>query len=314
VDQALRPMSTAQVLDRTFFLYRRNFWLFAGIAGLPPAFLLVAQLIGLMISSKPDGLAGSVAGIAAIGIGVIVGVVVYVIGYALATGASVYAVSRAHLGQTTTIAQAYRSVRNRVRAIIGTSIGVGLLFAFAGGILVLLTAGLTSVLIRAMGMAGWFIMVPVWAVEIFFLIKFALRYSIAVPACVLEKLDSGASMTRSFSLAQGAEGKLFLIVLLNTVIVVALTLVLSIPTLVGTGLAAAKGTPAPISYQVMQMLASFLASTLSGPISIIAFSLVYYDQRVRKEAFDLTLMMEAIGQAHPPMAMSASAGTPSSIG
>ena len=32
-------------------------------------------------------------------------------------------------------------------------------------------------------------------------------------------------------------------------------------------------------YQLMQALASFMSSTLSGPISIIAFSLVYYDQR-----------------------------------
>ncbi len=68
-----------------------------------------------------------------------------------------------------------------------------------------------------------------------------------------------------------------------------------------------------MQYQIMQALASFIASTLSGPISIIAFSLVYYDQRVRKEAFDLTLMMEAIGQA-PPQAAAASAGTPASIG
>jgi len=29
---SLRPMSTSQVLDRTFFLYRKNFVLFAGIA------------------------------------------------------------------------------------------------------------------------------------------------------------------------------------------------------------------------------------------------------------------------------------------
>ena len=121
-------------------------------------------------------------------------------------------------------------------------------------------------------------------------------------------------MKRSFSLAQGAEGKLFLILLLNTVIVFALTIVLSLPFLVATGIAAAKGAQAPIPYQIMQKLAGFLASTLSGPISIIATSLVYYDQRVRKEAFDLTLMMEAIGQAPPPMAMGASAGTPTSIG
>src|SRR5256885_8854898 len=32
MDLALRPMSTSQVLDRTFYLYRNHFVLFAGIA------------------------------------------------------------------------------------------------------------------------------------------------------------------------------------------------------------------------------------------------------------------------------------------
>jgi hypothetical protein len=31
-----------------------------------------------------------------------------------------------------------------------------------------------------------------------------------------------------------------------------------------------------------------------GPLATIAFSLVYYDERVRKEAFDLQLMMTTI--------------------
>ncbi len=36
MDASLRPMSTSQVLDRTFFLYRNNFVLFAGIALITP--------------------------------------------------------------------------------------------------------------------------------------------------------------------------------------------------------------------------------------------------------------------------------------
>lgn len=317
MDQALRPMSTAQVLDRTFFLYRNNFWLFAGIAALPPAFLLVAQLLGAMLSSRSDSLSSSgaaIAGMAAIGIGAIIGVVLYVIGYALATGASVYAVSRKHLGQTITITEAYNSVKDRVGSIIGTSVLQGLLFAIVGGLAVLIAAGITSVLISAMGTIGVAIVVPVWAALIFFLIKFGVRYMIAIPACVLEKLSSSQSLSRSFSLAQGAEGKLFVTVLLNGVIVIALTFFFMIPSLVITGVSATKGVTPPLWSQIIEMVASFLASTLSTPISLIAFSLVYYDQRVRKEAFDLTLMMEAIGQAPPPRAMSASAGTSDSIG
>jgi hypothetical protein len=33
---------------------------------------------------------------------------------------------------------------------------------------------------------------------------------------------------------------------------------------------------------------------LVGPLATIVFSLLYYDERVRKEAFDLQLMMQAL--------------------
>ncbi len=313
MDQTLRPMSTSQVLDRTFFLYRRNFWLFAGIGMLPPAFVLVAQLIALTIPKGANNLAGSVAGIATIGVGVIVGVVVYLIGYALATGASVYAVSNAHLGKTTTISQSYRSVSDRVAAIIGTSICMGLVIGVVIAGAVGATALLSNALAKAMGGISAVIIIPVWVVEIVFLMRFVLRYSLAIPACVLEKLGPVESLKRSFALARGTEGRVFLVYLLFGIIIFVLSLVFSIPVFVGIGVATTKGA-LPIQYQIAQLFASFLASTLSGPVSIIAISLVYYDQRVRKEAFDLTLMMEAIGHAPPPMAMSAAAGTSDSIG
>jgi hypothetical protein len=309
MDQALRPMSTAQLLDRTFFLYRRNFILFAGIAVFPPAFVLVAQMIGFAIPKAENNLPGLANGIAATSAGVIVGILLYLIGYSVATGASIYAVSNAHLGKTTTISQSYRSVSNRVGAIIATSICTGLVI-FAVCVIAIL-AGVA--LAKVMGPSSAFILIPGGAIGIFFLIRLLLRYSIATQGCVLEKLGPVQSIKRSFFLTRGSEGRIFLIILLNVIIVTALTLVFSIPTFVGTGLVATKGSQPPMQYQLMQALASFMASTLSGPISIIAFSLVYYDQRVRKEAFDLTLMMEAIGQA-PPQAAAASAGTPVSIG
>lgn len=314
MDRTLRPMSTGQVLDRTFSLYRSNFWLFAGIAALPPAFVLVAQIIGFFAPKAANTLTASGAGIAALGFGFVVGVILYLIGSALATGASVYAVSNAHLGKPTTIGMSYSAVSGRVLAIIGTSICMGLLFFVAGMAVIVPLAVLMPFLGKMMGNSSLLIMIPAGAVAIFFLLKFFLRCSLAVPACVLEKTGPIESLKRSVSLASGAEGRIFLILLLFFAIVIAFTLVFSIPTFIGLGIAATKGGQPPIQYEIMQALGSFMASTLSGPIYTVAFALVYYDQRVRKEAFDLTLMMEAIGQAPPPMQMGASAGTPTSIG
>jgi hypothetical protein len=45
---------------------------------------------------------------------------------------------------------------------------------------------------------------------------------------------------------------------------------------------------------VASLTATFISQCLVGPLATIAFSLVYYDERVRKEAFDLQLMMTTI--------------------
>jgi hypothetical protein len=49
--------------------------------------------------------------------------------------------------------------------------------------------------------------------------------------------------------------------------------------------------PAIFSGEVAQQVISTVVSILLHPVSAIALTLVYYDQRVRKEAFDIERMM-----------------------
>jgi len=46
--------------------------------------------------------------------------------------------------------------------------------------------------------------------------------------------------------------------------------------------------------QLWQGVGNFLSTSLVGPLVTIALTLVYYDQRVRREGFDLQLMMAAL--------------------
>jgi len=308
----LRPMSTSQVLDRTFWLYRRNFWLFAGIAALPPALGFVAQLAILVFPRIFSNSTREIP-VLSIGIGVILFALLYLVGYALATGASVYAVSNTHLGKPITIAEAYAAVGDRVVAILLTGLLMVVMFAgMAIGFALVFgaVAGVASML-GLKGIVAALLTFVVVMVEVVFFVWIFLRLSLVVPVCVLEKLGAVQSLKRSFSLARGTAGRLLIVILLSSAVTVALVVVFSIPFFIGAALS--KGEPA-IQYQVIQQFAGFLAGTLGTPISLIAFVMVYYDQRVRKEAFDLTLMMEAIGQAPPPKAMETSAGSPNSIG
>jgi len=55
-------------------------------------------------------------------------------------------------------------------------------------------------------------------------------------------------------------------------------------------------------------IANFLGGAMAGPVTTIALVLVYYDQRVRKEAFDLQVMMESVAPASPVQAATAAPG------
>ena len=48
---ALRPLSTGELLDRTFSLYRSHFGLFLGIFALPHLVVLAFQCLGVAIKS-----------------------------------------------------------------------------------------------------------------------------------------------------------------------------------------------------------------------------------------------------------------------
>ena len=119
---ALRPMSTGEVLDRTFNLYRNNFQLFAGIATILSLLSLVGALLlvfmgGGALTATPDlrNPGAFVLLILAWGIGYLL---CYLVGYALSQGATIYAVSKVHLGQRTTIKESYNKIRPQLGSII----------------------------------------------------------------------------------------------------------------------------------------------------------------------------------------------------
>jgi hypothetical protein len=132
-------MSTSQVLDRAFHLYRNNFWVFAGIAALPPAVYLAAQASALLTPLIPVLRMDAVASGIFLGVGFVAVAVLYLLALSLATGATVYAVSRVHLGHAVRIGESYRAIRplmwRIVRIVVSTAI------RFTGAVMVAVAAG-----------------------------------------------------------------------------------------------------------------------------------------------------------------------------
>ncbi len=312
----LRPMTTGEILDRTFNMYRRNFWLFVGIAALPPALMLVVGLLMVGITSAnlatatPSSAASAAVVVA--GIGMFLGSIAYLIGWAIAQGATVFAVSAVHLGRSTTIRDSYARVKGKYGRLLNIIITI---FIRVGGTMILcflVPMLLTLVPLAVKGSspaAGVFygivmgiaVLIGMIAAVAFSLYLFAI-YSLAVPSCVLEDLKARAALKRSRFLAKGSIRKILaiyqLVVVLNVGISGGILFPLQFAQL------AVKAAMWHIVLAVIYQMAAFVVGAVVGPLAGIALALVYYDERVRKEAYDIQLMMEAVagGQSVPVLA------------
>lgn len=299
----LRPLTTGELLDRTFYLYRNNFVLFAGIAALAAvllaaAFALLFALGFTLPTPGPD--LDPRAVFTALGIYIGVLALFFLVGASLVTGATVYAVSRVHLGQLGSIRESYAKVFPRIGRLIVIVLSVFLrmvgmvVLAYLAIIPIAILAGLIIAASRGNSVVATVVsfVLVIGAVILVYGLAFYvyLKYSLGVHACMLENTGIIASLKRSEFLTKGALWRIFLINLLMILIAVALNLALSWP---GELLL----RPASIIGIIWPFLATFFAYSISFPIQTIAVALAYYDQRVRKEALDLQLMMESVSQA-----------------
>jgi len=263
---ALRAMTVGELLDRTFFFYRKHFLLFVGLAGLPHLVLLAVQLLAVVFRSGEQ----VAARILAAAVTTLLTALVYLAVVAVSQGTTVIAVSRMHLGREPSIAEAYGAIKGRfftlvlIMLVAGLATGVGLVLLIIPGILI------------------------------------ALMLSLAIPVAVLERTGVWAALTRSAELTKGNRGRIFVIYFLFAVLTYIFYSLWEIPIIVAAGVLARQSARGlPVWTQVAFPVGQFLTQCLVSPLLTIALSLVYYDQRVRKEAFDLEHMMSQLDGRAP---------------
>ncbi|HEY6250572.1 MAG TPA: hypothetical protein VI685_11480 [Candidatus Angelobacter sp.] len=293
MDSFLRPMSTAEILDRTFNLYRNNFLLFAGIAILPAALGLILDLAGVAarITVPVRGRGIMETQLMFLGFEFLVFFVMTVIGGGIATGVTVYAVYSQQLGQSASLTGSYRKALAQWFKVIVTAILVFLLvmavILLAGG---LMLAGSIWVLFQLRTGETTTVVTVIGAVVAVFLMWLYLtaRYSLVVPSLLLDKTSIFRSFRRSRFLARGTTNRIFLVFLLTAILGLVLSWTFQIPIVV-------SGIRRHYLFaRICSDVVQFISRMLAGPIATIAVALIYIDQRVRKEAFDIQLMMDAI--------------------
>jgi hypothetical protein len=267
----LRPLSLGEILDRTFSLYRRHFLLFLGITALPQLLVLALNLVQSMRMEIPatrtpapvEQLQSS--GLMAFSfVGFFVGLIVYLVAYLFAQGGTVFAVSELYLGRQTSIGASLSRMRGQLGSLFG----------------VILLNGL------AVMVATIFLIIPG--------IYLACRLITCIPAALLEDLGPRASLERSFRLTKDNAGRSFVIFLLYFIMLYAAILLFMFPFLFMAGLSAKEPGMMRLWLSLSQV-GNSIAAVLVSPFLTIATAVFYYDLRVRKEAFDLQVMMNPSG-------------------
>lgn len=296
----LRPLSFGEILDGTFTLYRRYFLLFVGIAALPNAVLLIAQLVPqLLVGARASPQAGVAASMSMAGLLILV----YLPLVFFSIGANCHAVSEIYLGRTTSVAHAYQAVTSAFWSLVGTAMLVGLAVGLAGifpiGVGVGLMATKTAIGIAA----GLLLLLFGVAVAIWL----GLRFSLISPVVVLEQEGGIGAMRRSAFLLQKNLLRVFGVYAVFALIGMVAVWLFQMPLAVVIAVIATRQGPLAGSLGIAA-LSNFLAAisnTLVAPLLYIGITLLYYDTRIRKEAFDLQIMASLIRRPSPTPQVSA---------
>jgi len=318
---ALRPSTLGEILDRTATIYRSRFLVFLGIASLPAGVILSCAAVMVLFFAWL-GTEGNAAGPLVVGVASIlffvVGLLVFLpvcIGAAgLGAGAMNHAAAAAFENHSITIRGAYQRAWKRGWQYIGLLVLEGLILVVAPGVVWTILIFIFAMGQVAAGKSSAEAGAAAGAVVLLFLaamglyaVFMLLMLCLSFPACVVENVGAGTAMKRAISLSKGTRGRILVLYILGMVLRWGISMVLMIPVILIVALVPGLDTPqhARVIGSVMLVLiygGSFLVRALTKPIYTIAQVLFYYDQRIRKEGYDIEWLMRQAGMVPSPAA------------
>ncbi|MGA2888131.1 MAG: hypothetical protein ABSE51_08775 [Terracidiphilus sp.] len=310
MNEPLCPLSLAEILDRTFHIYRTKFLAFAGLAAIPALAMMVIHSTDTVWLHLRSHVHSSDRG------GVLAWNFIISLGFyhvssflgLLILPASVKLASEIILGENGTLLFSLFFVATRWRSyllvavlkisaqlVIPEILMTALLFGAAG--IEVVTgdvsheAGILAFLVVLLLVAGC---IPfVWL---------GACLSLTVAACALEGITGIGVLRRSWSLSKGGRFR----VIFAWLMVVALGLLLDIAvrflfrwSVVFPFNGNQLGNASQHLYVEGLYLLYATVSAFVSPVYSIATTLIYYDQRIRHEGYDVERMMEAAGLNAP---------------
>jgi hypothetical protein len=286
------------ILDRAIQILRARFTLFAGIAVFPG----LAQLVWQLLSVHPNPGIATIASdgqtafeSARYGASFVFSVASLVL-QAIATAASCLAASRVYFGDSITIRSAFGTFTSKAGRLVGLEILRGI---YAGWPLMI--AAFVAVVIGELG-GSIYLQVPVWILGSIPCLALYSRYALAFPACAIENLSAPSAIDRSVNLSQGGRWRICGgFVFPGTAAAVFTYSLIWLIARLKTGSPFLAGSPFVVAG--LNGIVSFIGDLVFVPLSAIVLTVLYYDQRIRREGYDVERMMDAAGMTAPGVSL-----------
>ena len=270
----LQPMSLVDILDGMFSLYRSHFRLFLGIVVVYLVLGFVTSLVSVFgaIAATPST-------------SIVIVVLTFIASVLMAYwvgGGLAYASAQVYLSRDITSQDALQQAWRRYLPFLGST------FLYY---LVVICLSITIIGIP-------------------FAIYFAFRWGLYTFPVLFEETTARNALRRSTELVKGTWWRVFGIMLAISLIALMIAFILQTSyAIIFSSLAGGTGAedgnfletlrllfmPTPIDigwvYYIIRTLGSLIIAGLTMPISVIGYALLYFDLRIRKEAFDIEMQV-----------------------
>jgi hypothetical protein len=204
----------------------------------------------------------------------------------IAQGAVIRVVGDDYLDRPTGVGTALGTALHRIWGLIGYVllelaiwfVGPMALFTAVTALLALAGAGAAAVGMLIVLLIGWLV----------FLVFVYIRLSLGVQALILERISPWAAVRRSWRLTARSFWRIVGFYLVIAIVSAIVSQILDSLTGLVVG-AAPLATEAAV-----QALASGVVGIFTSPFLLILLTLVYYDIRIRREAFDLEMLAQSL--------------------
>lgn len=280
---AIRPRSAIEIVDAAVSLYRDNFKTMAiiGLAAAAPFVVLV--ILGFGTLSRMSNLSAFASHPMAMIPGMMAVGVVMLLWFAVIDGAMTFAASEAYHGRAPTPADAIRGAFGKGLSLVaGNLIRMLIVFgiaAVAAGV-IFITGGDNPVVAFVVGLAVFVLAIHLLA-----------RTFAITSAIVIENASATDGVQRSFFLSKDATLRIVGVAMLCLVIywfaqLISMMLVQGVVQFV-------------LKNPTVTAVIGNVAGMVVYPFLNIAIMVLYYDQRVRKEGYDLDVLGSAIPATAP---------------